>query len=88
MTTVLVAGGTGMLGSRIADYLVKETGAGSATRARRMGRRRRQEAAGGPPGHPGRHSRYRRRHVTRKSRGGHRPQVCFRLVSPSYADRP
>jgi nucleoside-diphosphate-sugar epimerase len=26
MTTVLVAGGTGMLGSRIADYLVKETG--------------------------------------------------------------
>ena len=26
MTTVLVAGGTGMLGSRIADYLVTETG--------------------------------------------------------------
>jgi nucleoside-diphosphate-sugar epimerase len=26
MTTVLVASGTGMLGSRIADYLVKETG--------------------------------------------------------------
>jgi uncharacterized protein YbjT (DUF2867 family) len=26
MTTVLVAGGTGMLGSRIADYLEKETG--------------------------------------------------------------
>jgi nucleoside-diphosphate-sugar epimerase len=26
MTTVLVAGGTGMLGSPIADYLMKETG--------------------------------------------------------------
>jgi nucleoside-diphosphate-sugar epimerase len=26
MTTVLVASGTGMLGSRIADYLVRETG--------------------------------------------------------------